>query len=199
MFSGIVQGTFSVETVIEKRGLTAFSVTLSDELLDGLKMGASVSVDGVCLTVVKIVDKQVFFDVIEETLKRTTLNTLQSGRRVNIERSLRFGEEVGGHLMSGHVFGTAKISQIDQKDENYILHFQCPAEWMRYLFPKGYIALDGCSLTLVDVDPKGSFTVHLIPETLRQTVFATKKVGDRVNLEFDAHTQAIVDTVSRAH
>ncbi|MEK7532799.1 MAG: riboflavin synthase, partial [Patescibacteria group bacterium] len=116
--------------------------------------------------------------------------------RVNIERSASLGDEIGGHLLSGHIMGTAEITDIDHSDNNHRVTFRAPREWMKYIFSKGFIALDGCSLTIVEVDKTAStFTVWLIPETLRVTTFGFKKVGDKVNVEIDSRTQTIVDTV----
>ena len=197
MFTGIVKGLFPVSHASKKGNLLNYSIAFTDELLKDLQIGASVSVDGTCQTVVRVEGSHVWFDAIPETLQKTTLKFLTPGQKVNIERAARFGDEIGGHLLSGHVFGTAQISQIVQKEHLYAVHIQCPAEWMKYILPKGFIALDGASLTIVDTYPSGEFTVHLIPETIRQTTFGYKKEGDPLNLELDAQTQAIVDTVER--
>ncbi|MDP1835908.1 MAG: riboflavin synthase subunit alpha [Chlamydiales bacterium] len=197
MFTGIVKGTFPISKVNALPGLTRFSVKLTPELTQNLVTGASVSVDGVCLTVTDIHDQEVSFDVIAETLSKTTLSDIKEGKLVNIERSLRFGDEVGGHLLSGHVFGTGTIQSIDKTQNNHVVTVRCDAAWMPYIFPKGYIALDGASLTVVDTFPEGLFTVHLIPETLRLTTFGHKAAGDRINIEIDSQIQAIVDTVQR--
>ncbi len=178
--------------VIPKESYLRYSVELPGELLAGLEKGASVSIDGVCQTVVAIEEREVFFDAIGETLSRTTLDALAPGREVNIERAAKLGDEIGGHLLSGHIFGTAVL----QKVEGNIYTFSHPHEWTRYLFPKGYVVIDGTSLTLVAVQ-KGTFTVHLIPETLQRTTLGNKAVGERVNLEFDALIQAAVETVER--
>jgi riboflavin synthase len=198
MFTGIVQGVCRVVSVEQKTNLVAFLVDLGGELSEGLKTGASVSVDGVCLSVTQINGHCAAFDAIRETLDRTTLAALEPGRQVNIERSASAADEVGGHRVSGHIHGTAFISDARQRENERILALDAPPEWMNYIFPKGFIALDGASLTVVEVDRKDSvFTVHLIPETLRKTTFASKRKGQRVNLEIDAQTQAIVDTVER--
>lgn len=198
MFTGIVKGLFKVGKLEKKPHMTSFAITFNEELLNGLQTGASVSVDGVCLTVTRINGKQVWFDVIQETLNKTTLKHLEEELQVNIERSARFGDEIGGHLLSGHVYGTSKIHKIEHFENNKIVTFKADPTWMKYFFPKGYIALDGVSLTLVDVLQDGYFTVHLIPETLRLTKFGTKIEGDLVNVELDSQTQAVVDTVERA-
>lgn len=197
MFVGIVQGLALVEKVERLPGLIRFSITTKAKWQVDLKKGASIAIDGVCLTVTRLDSGSVFFDVINETLERTTLKFLTEGQQVNFERSAKFGTEIGGHVLSGHIFGTAEISKIETFNNNHIVHFSCPAEWMKYILRKGYVAIDGASLTVVDVDPKGTFTVHLIPETLSITTLGFKKDQDLVNVEIDSHTQAIVETVER--
>lgn len=197
MFTGIVQGLQKVREVQRLPGMIKFSVELPESFLGGLEIGASVSVDGVCQTVVRMDQNWVWFDAIQETLDRTSLSDLQPGQKVNIERAARFGDEIGGHILSGHVYGKAQISKIDRWENNQKVTFRCPPEWCKYLFSKGYVAIDGASLTLVDVSSEGLFSVHLIPETLKMTTLGIKKEGDWVNLELDSQTQAIVDTVER--
>lgn len=196
MYTGIVQATAPIVTLTRNPGLLTFTVRLPRACMRGIKKGASISVDGVCLTVVTIRDTQVTFDAMEETLKKTTLGTLEKNTRVNIERSLHAGDEIGGHLLSGHVTGMAKIIRVEISPNNHVCTFQVPREWMPYILPKGFIALDGASLTIVDINKKmNTFSVHFIPETLRKTTFGWKREGSLVNLEVDSRTQAIVDTV----
>lgn len=197
MFTGIVKGTFPVVFVERQEGIARLQVQLDDSLVSGLEKGASVSIDGVCLTATGIKGTMVSFDIIAETLAKTTLDALHVGRLVNVERSLRFGNEVGGHLLSGHIYGTAVITRIDKSTNNHIVTLQCQSEWMCYILEKGYIALNGASLTVVDVHEEGSFSVHLIPETLQLTNLGTLNPGDRVNVELDSQTQAIVEAVKR--
>ena len=196
MFTGIVQGACPVTQVTDRPGLRTITLDLPAALREGLEIGASVAVSGVCLTVTTLDGGAVSFDAIEETLRLTNLGRLRDGDRVNVERSARAGVEIGGHELSGHVDGTAEIVAVDRPPGNHIVTFRAPRELMRYLFTKGFIALDGCSLTVVDVDrDTATFTVHLIPETLRVTTFGAKGAGDRVNLEVERRTQVIVDTV----
>ncbi len=162
-------------------------------LAAGIQIGASVSVAGACLTVVAIADSVVEVDVIGETLEKTNIGSLVVGDKINLERSARVGEEVGGHNVSGHISDTATIRSIDTPPNNWILTLSIDPVWIQYILPKGFVALDGCSLTIVDVGTD-TFTVHLIPETLQRTTFGEKKVGDRVNMEIDPMTRAIVDT-----
>lgn len=201
MFTGIVKQVCSVTDLVSAEKSLSFQIDMGHDLISGLQIGASVAVDGVCLTVVKIEGTKAWFDAIEETLNRTSFKTLAKGNRVNVERSARFGDEIGGHILSGHVYGTAEICEMTHSGIQCILTLRCPQEWTKYLFPKGFIALNGASLTLVDVKSEsngfGSFTVHLIPETLRNTTFGSKSIGDPVNVELEAQTQAIVDTIER--
>lgn len=200
MFTGIVCETGRIVQKKTMPGLLAYAVAVNSSFLTHLQKGASVSVDGICQTVVDFDQTHIWFDAIDETLKRTTLASLSENSLVNLERSARFGDEIGGHILSGHVFGTATISTIDVAKNNWIIHCRCPQELVKYLFPKGYVALNGVSLTLVDVDKtSGIFSVHLIPETLKRTTFGMKKVGDRINIEVDAHTQTVVDTLEHIY
>ncbi len=199
MFSGIVQGYTNVTNLLKKPYFKNFSIFLEDNLINGLDLGASVSIDGVCMTVVKIEGSNVYFDAMKETLECTTLGALELGDTVNIERSVKYGDEIGGHQVSGHVHGKARIMDIDRTIENnVIISFQVPIEWIKFLFPKGFVALNGASLTLVDVErERNIIKVSFIPETLRQTTFGIKEIGDQVNLEVDQQTQSIVETVER--
>lgn len=197
MFTGIVRGVFKIAEIIRCENMMSFAIEFDSKLLKGLEIGCSVSIDGACLTVVRIEGNHVWFDAIPETLQKTIISEYIVGDKVNIERSAKFGDEIGGHLLSGHVFGTATIEKKVANQHSCILWLRCPSAWMKYFFPKGFIALNGASLTLVDVDPKGQFSVHLIPETLRATTFGTKEAGSKVNVELDAQTQVIVDTIER--
>lgn len=192
MFTGIVRGKGKVIATDQKNPGVTLIIAFPDDLLSALEIGASVAIDGVCLTVRKQDKNLIHFDVIEETLSKTTLRQLKHGSLVNLERAAKLGDEIGGHLLSGHVMATARVRSI----QNNIYSFDCAQPLMKYFFAKGYIAVDGVSLTLVDVLPAG-FTVHLIPETLRATILGTKKVGDAVNIEIDSMTLQIVDTTLR--
>ena len=196
MYTGIIHSAEPVVAVTQKPGLTTLVVRFTPDLLRDLHIGASVALDGVCLTVTKVYEQEVSFDLMGETLTRTTLGDLALAQKVNIERSTTFGAEVGGHLTAGHVSGRAEIVHIDTPKNNYIITLRLPHELMKYVFSKGFIALHGASLTLVDVDKiHDTCTVWLIPETLRLTNFGDKKIGDFLNIEIDSQTQAIVDTV----
>lgn len=198
MFSGIVIGTYEVVGVERKPGLICVSVALPEEITSQIEVGASVAVNGVCLTATHISPGEVTFDIIAETIRVTTLNAVQPGALVNIELSLTGSKDISGHIVSGHVDDVVLIELIDRPDENNCtVTFSAKEEWMKYIFPKGFIALNGCSLTVGFVDRKACrFCVYLIPETLRRTNFSQKKVSDFVNLEVERQTQAIVDTMN---
>jgi riboflavin synthase len=189
---------YEVVQVEKKTGLLTYSVRLSPDLLTNLKIGASVAIDGVCQTVVSIVDKDVCFNAMQETLDRTTIGDLYLGAKVSVERSLCYGDEVGGHNVAGHVIGIGTVIEVKPTDNNLCLIIQCPKDWMKYILTKGFIAVDGSSLTVGQVYPaEGTFSLYLIPETLRLTNFGNKKVGNRVNIELDHNTQTIVTAVER--
>lgn len=199
MFTGIVQGAFPVREIVRRQDALSYAVELPDSLRAGLKLGASVSVDGVCQTVARLQGALVGFDANDETLRVTTLGSMTDGTLAHVERSARQGDENGGHVLSGHVDGTAEIVGVERSAENLALTFRVPAELSRYVFDKGFIALHGASLTVNRWDEATqTFRVHLIPETIRLTTFGQKKMGDRVNLEIDRQTQVIVDTIDRA-
>jgi riboflavin synthase len=199
MYSGITRGLFPVVLLEPRAGVTRLTVELSPELARKLELGASIAVDGVCLTVMAFEGERVSFEAIAETLSRTTLGELRVGRKVSIERSVRMGDELGGHDVFGHVIGTGTILSSGYVGEQLDLTIAVPEAWLKYILPKGFVALDGSSLTVGNVHsgPSAQFDVHLIPETLRLTNFAHKAVGDRVNVELDPRTVAIVDTVER--
>jgi|TARA_B100001996_G_scaffold382449_1_gene374302 riboflavin synthase len=195
MFTGIVAGMGRVES-IDGEELVRLVINFSTVSTEGLEIGASVSVNGVCLTAVELTGSTVAFDVISETLNLTTLGTLAEGNWVNLERALKVGDEIGGHLLSGHVMGTGEIIVREETDENMDLVIDCPTDIMRFIQPKGYIAIDGISLTVGRVE-ENTFSLHIIPETLRLTTLGVKGLGSDVNLEVDSMTQTIVATVER--
>ena len=199
MYTGIITGKFPVTKLIEQPGMATFAVELDERHLAGLEIGASVSIEGVCMTVTRIEEPLAWFDASMETLSRTSLGKLKEGSLVNIERSARAGAEVGGHPISGHIDGMAEISGIEKPENNCVISVKLPEEYLRYVFNKGFIALNGCSLTVSELDKTaGTFKVYLIPETLRLTTFDNMQVGDPVNFEIERQTQIIVDTIREA-
>jgi len=196
MFTGIVQGTAEVVEIEKRLQFRTHVLRFPPALTHGLALGASVAQNGCCLTVTAIDGERVSFDLMQETLRLTNLGQLQVGDRVNIERAARIGDEIGGHLMSGHIIATAEVLQIERSADNCRIWLLLPEELTKYVLTKGYIGIDGISLTVGEV--KGQrFCVNLIPETLARTNIGGRKVGDRVNIEVDPQTQAIVDTVER--
>ncbi len=197
VFTGIVEGTGLVTKVDSSKNLTKIAIQMPVDFSNGIKIGASVCVDGVCLTVSSINENELSFDVIIETLNVTTFNEIKVNDVVNVERSMKLGDEIGGHMLSGHVSTTASISEIDNPENNHIISFSTDSETIRYIFPKGYIALNGVSLTVGDVDKSNkTFNVYLIPETLRLTNLGSKIAGDKINLEIETQTRNMVDTIS---
>lgn len=195
MFTGIVAGT---GTIREMSGEEVIRIVIDFQSVttNNLETGASVSIDGTCLTVVQINSQNISFDVIPETLEKTTLGNKSAGSPVNLERALKMGDELGGHLLSGHILGMGEITERIQGKENLDLRISCPNHIMKFVQEKGYIAIDGISLTIGNVD-ETSFSLHLIPETIALTTIGTKQIGEKVNIEVDSMTQTIVTTVER--
>ncbi|MBL6881943.1 MAG: riboflavin synthase subunit alpha [Candidatus Poseidoniaceae archaeon] len=194
MFTGIVQGLGTLKSIEEGDGITTFCVKCPDT--QDLAIGASVAIDGVCLTATSIKGELVTFDIIPETLERTTLGERVVDDVVNIERSLRYGDEVGGHLLSGHIIGRGLVTYSESVGEGAQLKLKAPPSIQKYIQTKGYIGIDGISLTLGEVN-ENEFDLHIIPETLRLTTLGSKQAGDAVNIEIDSTTMMIVETVER--
>ena len=179
MFTGIVAGVGNVVSVTpEKLAISAGGV------LAGLMPGGSIAVNGVCLTVTGLTNRSFSVDVMSETLKRTNLGLLRPGHGVNLERPLGLGGEVGGHLVQGHIDGTARIASIIPEGEALMMKFEASPELLRYIVDKGFIAVDGVSLTVVGKDST-SFRVSVVGFTRRHTILNDRKAGDTVNLELD--------------
>lgn len=201
MFTGIVQELAPVVACERLPGLLRLTLGLSAERRAGLEGGASVAVNGVCLTVARQTAEGIGFDVIDETLQRSALGGLAVGDRVNVERSATFADEIGGHRVSGHVSGLVEVLQVRRSDNNQVLRLgvvDADSDWLRCIFHKGFVALDGASLTVSALDREaGWLEVSLIPETLERTTFGFREAGDRINVEVDSETQAVVETVER--
>ena len=198
VFTGIVQEKARLLRVKKLKDFSSIEIESSLDFMSGIKIGASVSIDGVCLTVTSINEKSLTFDIIVETLKVTNLSNLEKSDLVNLERAARFGDEIGGHIISGHVSGTVKISKIEKTTNNHILSFKTSNDLIKYIFPKGYVSLNGISLTIGEVNKiDNTFTVYLIPETLRITTMQDKKIGDMINLEIETQTKNMVDLITK--
>ncbi|MCZ2721670.1 riboflavin synthase subunit alpha [Marinomonas sp. 15G1-11] len=202
MFTGIVQGMAQVSSCQTFGCNKRLKIQFPESSMQGQQFGASVAINGVCLTVVEIDQDQVSFDVIDTTLALTNIGLLEPGARVNFERAARMGDEIGGHVMSGHIMTNVEVREIYRKGESFHIRFSvdtgvdAKVDARRYLFDKGFVGLNGASLTISDIGDDW-IEVSLIPETLKMTTFGQLEIGDKVNLEIDSHTQATVDTVER--
>ena len=198
MYTGITQGLFPVSAVEKSTNCIKYKVKLNTKLCKDLEIGASIAIDGVCQTVVSIDENEIEFNAAGKTLELTTLDTIKTGQLVSVERSAKFGDEIGGHNMAGHVFETATITAKELKEDNLLMQFKVSDKAMKYVFDKGFIGIDGSSLTVHDVDHAAdTFMVNLIPHTIAVTNFIDKQIGDLVNIEVDANTVTIVETVKR--
>lgn len=196
MFTGIVQGLAKVIALNKRDQFMQLRLSLPEINSSNLQTGASIAVNGTCLTITEFDHTEVQFDVIKETLDVTNLGNADVGDTVNFERAARYGDEIGGHQLSGHISSVVTIDEIVRTTDNCTLWLKVPEQLLQYLLPKGFVSLNGCSLTIGEVT--GSrFSIHLIPETLAVTTFGSAQQGDRINMEVDPQTQAIVDTVNR--
>jgi riboflavin synthase len=200
MFTGIVQGKGRIASVGDRGDVRTFEIEMSERLVDGLEVGGSVAVDGVCLTATSILSgRGATFDVMLPSLASTTLGDFEPDRLVNIERAARDGAEIGGHPLSGHVDFSTTIWTVSSEDGNTSVRISIPRPFERYIFAKGYVAVNGCSLTVSDCNKaQGWFEVWLIPETCRATNMGSARAGDRLNVEIERGTQVVVDTVRDA-
>lgn len=199
MFSGIVEGCGEVFSVISKGDFLTYIIKFPYFLLKTLKVGSSVANNGCCLTITSIDKKYVSFDIMKETLIGTNLKYLKVGDFLNIERSLRLGDEIGGHLISGHINSIAKIYKIIEIKKNIEIWIDSSNKlFSKYLFHKGFICINGVSLTVGRI-LNDCFCVNLIPETLSRTIFKNMYVNQIVNIEFDFITQIIVDTIEKLY
>lgn len=202
MFTGIVQTKAKVNAIHDQGQFRQLEIAVAPEHLQGIETGASIAINGCCLTVtgfdhkVSAAESRVRFDIIDETLRLTNLGELAVGSEVNFERSLTLGRELGGHIVSGHIQTTAVLGQRVDSTNNCRMYLQLDPQWLEYILPKGFVAVDGASLTVGDVDDQG-FWLHLIPETLALTILGAAKVGQRINIEVDQQTLTIVETVKR--
>ena len=196
MFTGIVSGQGYIHKVKNNVDYTSITIKAPAGFSKNLKRGASVAVNGVCLTAKKGATDLLEFDVITETLEKTNFKLLSKGNKVNLERSIKANTEIGGHLVSGHIHGVGVIKSINDRGQTKDLRIQPPASLMEYLFYKGYVGLNGCSLTIGKV-LKSSFNIHLIPETIKVTNFQKMKKGDLINIEIDQTTINTVETIKK--
>lgn len=191
MFTGIVEETGSVAR-LEPRRLTV----KAEKVLEGLKLGDSISINGTCLTVVELGPQTFSADLAPETLRRTSLGSLAEGGVVNLERAVAVGDRMGGHIVQGHVDGTGRITSIRPEEDCVIIRVRAPKRLMPYIVEKGFVAVDGISLTVVKRG-SSSFTLSVIPYTRQYTNLRVKAVGDQVNLEADIVAKYVESLISR--
>lgn len=190
MFSGIIDAVGRIHAVrTTDRG--AVLTVRAAGYWSGVSVGASVAVDGVCLTVTHVDGNDAAFDVIPETLRRSTLGSLKPNDAVNLQKALAVGDRIDGHFVQGHVDAVARVSRVEHTTRESILWLSPPAEAMDYLIPKGSVAVDGVSLTIAALSGD-SFSVALIPTTLQRTTLGRKRPGDRVNIETDLLARTVV-------
>lgn len=202
MYTGIVQGLEKVVDIQKGNGFITLVVSDQQGFFNDVFIGASVAVNGVCLTVTTIdtAQQHIHFDISDVTLALTTLKDVQIGDEVNIERSAKVGAENGGHNLYGHIEGTATVASLERRGETLHVDLTIPAGNIKYFFLKGFIGLNGCSLTINRVDRAlGEISVDLIPETLRLTTWKNIQPGDEVNYEIDQMTRTLVDTLENLH
>lgn len=190
MFSGIIEEKGVVENIVKKKNLITMDVK-ADKVLRSTKIGDSIAVNGVCLTVTKIAGKIATFDLMKETLDFTTLGYAKSGTEVNLERALKVSDRIGGHFVSGHVDGMGVLKK-KVTMENYVeWQIELDHKLMRYMAPKASVTVDGVSLTIGWVKKK-TFSIYLIPHTLEVTTFGNKRVGQKLNIETDVLAKYIL-------
>ncbi|MCF2914716.1 MULTISPECIES: riboflavin synthase subunit alpha [unclassified Pseudoalteromonas] len=199
MFTGIVQTQAVVVDATNQGGVLRLALQVEQQYAENLNIGASIAINGCCLTVVKFAsDTQgccvINFDVIDETLKLTNLGKLAVNDTVNFERSVTFGTELGGHIVSGHIHCMAEILSIKHHQDNCKMQLALAKEWQKYVLYKGFVSVNGASLTVGEVDEQG-FWLHLIPETLSITNLDNYREGDKLNIEVDQQTYTIINTV----
>lgn len=194
MFTGLVEEVGSIKA-INKSAKSAKITIKATKVLEGVKLGDSISTNGVCLTVTDFSTNYFTVDVMAETMRRSNLKNLSSGDEINLERALRLGDRLGGHMVSGHIDGVGSISKYENEDNAVWITIKTPPELLKYIIEKGSIAIDGVSLTVAYVDDI-CFKVSIIPHTKDVTTLLTKKIGDEVNLECDMVGKYIEKLVS---
>jgi riboflavin synthase, alpha subunit len=183
MFTGLVEEIGNIKAVTKSTKSAKITIKAS-KVLEEVKLGDSISTNGVCLTVTDFSTNYFTVDVMAETMRRSNLKNLSSGDEINLERALRLGDRLGGHMVSGHIDGVGIISKYENEDNAVWITIKTPTELLRYIVEKGSIAIDGVSLTVAYVDDE-SFKVSIIPHTKDVTTLLRKKIGDEVNLECD--------------
>ena len=200
MFTGIIEGTGIIKSLVkisenDKAADNRIEIDLG-KLSKGLEIGDSVNVNGTCLTATRILKSVAFFEVVKETMKRTALGFLKVGDHVNLERSLRVNDRLEGHIVLGHVDGVGKIQEIKKDSSETKMWIRVNKKISKYLVPKGSVALDGISFTIVDVS-ETKFSIALVPHTLAVTTFKNKEKGDKLNIEADILSKYVTKLLPR--
>ncbi|NMP32444.1 riboflavin synthase subunit alpha [Thalassotalea sp. M1531] len=201
MFTGIVQCKAKVNHVQTTNGICRLIIEVQNQYAQAIELGVSIAINGVCLTVVKQVvsdmkNQLIYFDIIDETLRVTNLSSINTNDYVNFERSLKVGDEIGGHQVSGHIHAKACVNEVTHNEDNCAITFELISGEGKYIFEKGFITINGVSLTVGQVKAN-QFSVHLIPETLARTNIGEIGKESVVNIEFDQQTITIVNTLER--
>ena len=184
MFTGIVKRLGIIEEILIKNDSGRIIISIEDNFEQKIKIGDSIAVNGTCLTVSKISNKNYFFDVLSETFSKTNLKDLKSGNKVNLESGLAVGDVLGGHIVTGHIDCTGSVTEIKEINRDWKFTFSLPKEFIILLVMKGSITVDGVSLTVAEITDK-TFSVYIIPHTFENTIFSNYDIGKKVNLEMD--------------
>ncbi len=195
MFSGIVEGLCKANSVKREKDFSVIEIDLG-KFAKGIKDGDSIAVNGACLTVAGMRKSRAKFEIMGETLKKTNFGMLRKGDKVNVERSLEFGQSIGGHFVLGHVDFIGEIKKEIAQDKNKTLWISFPGRFRKFIVPKGCVAVDGISLTVVNVG-KDKFSIALIPYTLRKTTLGFKGADDKVNIELDYIAKLVFSRIER--
>ena len=184
MFTGIVKRLGIIEEILIKNDSGRIIISIEDNFEQKIKIGDSIAVNGTCLTVSKISNKNYFFDVLSETFSKTNLKDLKSGNKVNLESGLAVGDVLGGHIVTGHIDCTGSVTEIKEINRDWKFTFSLPKEFIILLVMKGSITVDGVSLTIAEITDQ-TFSVYIIPHTFENTIFSNYDIGKKVNLEMD--------------
>ncbi len=199
MFTGIIRNLGQVKNIGRSDSSHELQV-VAEGFFDDSSIGDSVAVNGVCLTIKKHSSNEACFDLATETIRKTSLSNIQNGKEVNIEKSLRLGQSIDGHLVYGHVDQTAEILEIIAEDETWKYRFALPVSLIKYFAPKGSVSIDGVSLTIGEVekidDSRFYFTVYIIPHSFNNTIFKSYSAGEVVNIEIDPLARYAVHAIS---
>jgi len=184
VFTGIVESLGTIRSIDRRTDILQIRISASNDFSDGIKIGESICINGVCLSVTRILGNDLFFDVMRQTCKMSNLEKLSAGEKVNLEKSLKVGDRLSGHLVSGHIDCTGKIRNISRLGDTAVFEIAIEGKFLAGIVSKGSVAIDGISLTVSDIK-RDSFLINIIPHTLKNTVLDKKRIGSDVNVELD--------------